>query len=207
MSRGNQMKIKMFCKKCGKEFSCYSWQKQRKYCSRDCIEFKFAHKGKLHPAYKNGSGKYDYRQRLKTIEVRGNSCEICGKTKNINVHHIDMNPKNNNKNNLQVLCCSCHRKIHSKYFGMTEIEKKQAQRKRINKSVRERNKRIMDNRYKEALAKYPDYCEPKTARTMLCISRERLRQLSDMGTIGTIHPYGKSHKWYSLTDIKKRLDI
>jgi hypothetical protein len=45
-------------------------------------------------------------------------CEICGKLKsentNLDVHHKDGNYTNNDISNLQVLCRSCHMKIHRK---------------------------------------------------------------------------------------------
>jgi len=43
------------------------------------------------------------------------TCQKCGKTsdsREFPVHHIDLNPKNNNLKNLITLCFSCHQKIH-----------------------------------------------------------------------------------------------
>lgn len=40
-------------------------------------------------------------------------CQICNKSDGvIDVHHKDKNRENNCKNNLQILCHSCHTKIH-----------------------------------------------------------------------------------------------
>jgi hypothetical protein len=39
-------------------------------------------------------------------------CEICGSIKYINVHHKDENEKNNNRDNLQILCRKCHFLMH-----------------------------------------------------------------------------------------------
>ena len=40
------------------------------------------------------------------------SCQHCGGTENLQVHHVDRNWKNNDPNNLQTLCGSCHMKYH-----------------------------------------------------------------------------------------------
>lgn len=39
-------------------------------------------------------------------------CQICSSDKHLIVHHKDKNKKNNNINNLIVLCRKCHGKIH-----------------------------------------------------------------------------------------------
>jgi len=44
----------------------------------------------------------------------GNACQTCGTHDALDIHHIDGNPANNKKNNLIVLCASCHRKVGSK---------------------------------------------------------------------------------------------
>lgn len=41
------------------------------------------------------------------------SCEICGATKDLEVHHKDKNHSNNNPNNLITVCRSCHQKVHN----------------------------------------------------------------------------------------------
>ncbi len=47
---------------------------------------------------------------------RNYTCEYCGEiyleTNKLQVHHIDLNPKNNDLNNLIVLCIDCHRDFH-----------------------------------------------------------------------------------------------
>lgn len=64
-------------------------------------------KGKLHPNWNGGITIY-----RNLIEIK--ECSLCKKNQNLEVHHIDKNRHNNNLNNLQVLCCSCHAKIHKK---------------------------------------------------------------------------------------------
>jgi len=39
-------------------------------------------------------------------------CQICKNNKNINIHHIDGNYKNNNLSNLGVVCSKCHNAMH-----------------------------------------------------------------------------------------------
>ena len=40
-------------------------------------------------------------------------CEKCKTDKKICVHHKDHNPWNENRDNLQILCMSCHMKYHA----------------------------------------------------------------------------------------------
>lgn len=48
--------------------------------------------------------------RRRKMHVAG--CEICGSKKNLEVHHIDLDSKNNDDSNLIKLCSSCHHKVH-----------------------------------------------------------------------------------------------
>lgn len=49
------------------------------------------------------------------FEVYNNAriCVKCYTTEKICVHHIDENPENNNEDNLQILCRSCHTTLHN----------------------------------------------------------------------------------------------
>lgn len=71
--------------------------------------------GSNNPCWKNNdeltrSGAYARANReyssLKTC------CEFCGRTESLEIHHIDKNPKNNDKNNIMVLCSGCHHLWH-----------------------------------------------------------------------------------------------
>lgn len=53
--------------------------------------------------YKNGISTY--------TQHKHSSCQKCGSTKNLMVHHKDGNRKNNKPSNLITLCWSCHEKI------------------------------------------------------------------------------------------------
>ena len=61
------------------------------------------------------------------------SCEICGATKDLEVHHKDKN-HSNNPNNLMTVCSSCHQQIHhqsltslygDKIIAITELEEEE----------------------------------------------------------------------------------
>lgn len=54
-----------------------------------------------------------YVYQRKAYEFYGKKCSICVEMEGqIDVHHKDKNRKNNTIENLQVLCASCHAKIH-----------------------------------------------------------------------------------------------
>lgn len=54
-----------------------------------------------------------YAYQRKAYERYGKKCYICFQTEGqIDVHHKDKNHKNNKIENLQVLCASCHGKLH-----------------------------------------------------------------------------------------------
>ena len=96
------------CKKCGSEFQRRRFGKrledftrwnQRIYCSKQCNYMRedITHKASFHRLA---------RTFLKTF------CSICKSTENLEVHHKDRNWKNNESNNLETLCHSCHMKLH-----------------------------------------------------------------------------------------------
>lgn len=66
-------------------------------------------KAKDNPAWKGGiSGKYAINIRKGLPQI----CNRCGSNENIEIHHKDLNPKNNNLDNLEILCRHCHRLEH-----------------------------------------------------------------------------------------------
>lgn len=54
--------------------------------------------------------------------IFGKSCYVCGSNIQLVIHHVDGNngrfgkPVNNHKDNLMVLCRSCHPKLHNKWW-------------------------------------------------------------------------------------------
>lgn len=83
--------------------------KRRKYCDRTCMR-------KAYIKFDNEQSWSDAHTTARKVNELFNdnqdTCELCGKVGRVDVHHIDENPQNNNPSNLQVLCRSCHMKIH-----------------------------------------------------------------------------------------------
>ena len=49
-----------------------------------------------------------------SYKLVGSKCEICSKTKNLQLHHNDGNRDRNDKNNHTTVCRSCHGRVHSR---------------------------------------------------------------------------------------------
>lgn len=50
------------------------------------------------------------------LSLLGNKCFICKSTNNLVIHHKDRNRKNNDINNLLLLCRECHNVVHKKLY-------------------------------------------------------------------------------------------
>ena len=104
-----------YCAYCGKpmerkmhsngRLQCWTHYNKQKYCNRDCMKASF----RSNP--KTGKSWMTVHYHARNLLPEG-SCELCGSNRNVDVHHKDGNPQNNNINNLQRLCRSCHSKIH-----------------------------------------------------------------------------------------------
>ena len=106
-----------------KEFKngCSSWYKKghipSKPFKKGVIPWNKGTKGKH---IKEGC-KSNYRK--KAFAVYENRCEGCFEEKNLHVHHIDGNRENSEKENLMILCNSCHNKMHTLYnFNFTHYQ-------------------------------------------------------------------------------------
>ena len=66
--------------------------------------------------------EYEYRERC--LEAKGESCDICGATDDIVVHHKDGKRENNDLENLVPLCDEHHRKVHSRHPEVAELVRK-----------------------------------------------------------------------------------
>lgn len=89
------------------------------YCSRSCAAsnnnriFKV---GENHPSYNGAS----YRNTA--FAQYPHKCIVCGYDEDeriLEVHHIDEDRKNNNIDNLCILCPNCHRKLTLHYYTLT----------------------------------------------------------------------------------------
>lgn len=114
------------CIKCGGDIPLEKY-KNAKYCSGRCSSafrsLQHAYKtGRIkkpgvgsggnqeqenNHRYKHGIGTYS----KKGFEVHGNICKRCSNPA-VLIHHKDHNRKNNNSDNLEPLCKSCHQKHH-----------------------------------------------------------------------------------------------
>lgn len=104
-----------YCAYCGKPMErrrlsngeLMSWlhYNRQKYCNRECMKAAFRKKEKT------GKSWMAIHRHARMLLPSG-CCEICGSEKNVDVHHKDGNPWNNDITNLQRLCRSCHIKAH-----------------------------------------------------------------------------------------------
>lgn len=115
-------KIELTCDFCGKSFlrnpSALQTKSNFHYCSRECGN---RHKNQL----RKESGEWDDsgNYRLRAFEEYEHKCIVCGWNEDeriLEVHHKDENRKNNNIDNLCILCPNCHRKITLHYYQLTD---------------------------------------------------------------------------------------
>ena len=94
----------LFRKRYGKNVEDRTVFAKRKYCDRLCM----------------AAGMMQDRPTLAALRKRaerlvGQNCRECGTTENLHVHHIDMNPANNESSNIMTLCAVCHTSWHWKH--------------------------------------------------------------------------------------------
>ena len=71
--------------------------------------------GEKNPRWKGGDRSY-YSRIARALYYENHTniiCEHCGSTEDICIHHKDKDYKNNNIDNMQPLCISCHLKHHN----------------------------------------------------------------------------------------------
>jgi hypothetical protein len=120
----NKNRIKLICQHCNKEYEVPACRTKRgkkfsKYCSVLCgnrakafeNKIKGTHKDSNNWRWKGGVSVAYYKRIFK--EKLPKKCQICNSIKNLDVHHLDENRSNNIISNFQVVCRSCHKKIHN----------------------------------------------------------------------------------------------
>lgn len=130
-------KGKVFCsmacfgKSCRKERPCVVCGKpilaglHKKTCSRSCANI-----NRVGVKYKIGSPRDEVKSqqalKLRLISKRGKECERCGydKYEILQIHHKDRDRKNNDLNNLELICPNCHFEEHylEKSWLKTKLE-------------------------------------------------------------------------------------
>jgi len=118
----NKTTKQYYCIKCHKKIHYITACYRNKRCISCSLKKRFENP-KNHPNYINGASleKYgkDFTPALKD-QIRFKDrykCQLCGcpqieNLKQLDVHHIDYDKKNNNINNLISLCVICHRKTN-----------------------------------------------------------------------------------------------
>ena len=122
MTQIKQLDSPHYCNYCGKELvrkrfnsgrlEDFGVFKKRKYCDMECYR-----KGEL-LSFASTQKNQEFRcahttaRKVARTFMDTTRCELCGSTKNLDIHHKDKNYNNNNLDNLQVLCRSCHMKQH-----------------------------------------------------------------------------------------------
>jgi 5-methylcytosine-specific restriction endonuclease McrA len=74
---------------------------RRKYCNRKCMASAMVQEDPTRDAY---------RKRIR--HLREEQCGDCGSIENLSINHKDRNWRNNQPDNLETLCSSCHTKKH-----------------------------------------------------------------------------------------------
>jgi len=72
-----------------------------------------------------------YRKLAFEIYKNAQICVKCYSFENIEVHHKDLNPWNNIEENLQILCKSCHTRLHKKGFMASKETRQRMSRSRL----------------------------------------------------------------------------
>jgi 5-methylcytosine-specific restriction endonuclease McrA len=113
-----------FCMYCGEKMERNRYNgtledltrfKKRKYCGVDCMAKAMVKSGTLTKCGYLARG----RKYLKP------ACAVCGSTEKLNIHHKDRDRSNNDPENLETLCPSCHMKLHWANGDIPGQEKKQ----------------------------------------------------------------------------------
>jgi len=67
--------------------------------------------GPNHYNWKGGIDRREYRKK-----VQKEKCADCGSRQNLGIHHKDLDHYNDDPDNLEILCVSCHMSLHAKLW-------------------------------------------------------------------------------------------
>ena len=88
----------------------YGFKSLEELKEKDCVAItRFFNEGRMSRTYGKGTKQLIDEQKKYKEEI--GKCEICGLDTCLELHHKDGNYLNNNRNNWQILCTSCHKKI------------------------------------------------------------------------------------------------
>lgn len=100
---------KTFAKKAELEYEKEKiMERERKRKVRETVELE------VYGKVKNKRQIFTNEEKCMIFDKFNNECAICGTKEGLHIHHKDQNPKNNQINNLILLCGVCHKKIHMK---------------------------------------------------------------------------------------------
>ncbi len=112
------------CDFCGKNCTASpSRRRYKKFCSVECREARAdtekqrRKKRKSLSVIRRGSVSQNRSLRPHIFRIVEPKCLICGYFEFeccLDLHHIDEDPRNNSIENIAILCCMCHRKLHKK---------------------------------------------------------------------------------------------
>jgi len=139
------------CLGCGKE--CISSPSRRnynkKFCSLECRETKRKsekerrnHQKSINKIKRGIDQGRTFRRHI--FQLKDKKCQECGYDEHdfcLDVHHIDKDCKNNNIENIAILCVICHRKLHKGFLTLKERKvvmkiKKKEEKKEVKMPVK-----------------------------------------------------------------------
>ena len=111
------------CRQCAKVFKPKTGSTRPVYCGRSCANSAHSARmiGENNPGWRDGMSSIRYKPyivrafkevRPKILNRDGMECVQCDSRKQLQVHHINLNPSDNRWSNLVTLCVRCHMKLH-----------------------------------------------------------------------------------------------
>ncbi len=114
--------VTLICPQCGAAFQDVpSAVSRRTFCSVKCKAdyqaIELQEHPEQNPRWKHGRHRNAYSRGWKAVKLLvserdGRVCRICGCSKEIEHHHIDLTTTNHTPDNVVLLCNSCHQRIH-----------------------------------------------------------------------------------------------